>query len=188
MTAKARKTHHELGTEIRGLLTIITQTKRLVLRTWTLEDAPEAYAIWGDPEVMRFVGEPLADSAAAVRTLARADEAQRCHGVSLWAVVEKVSGNIIGACGFHVVEGHTELELAYHFKRSHWRRGFATEAVRACVLYATNTLATNKIIATVRVENHASHAVLENVGFQYERTERIGDVAEERFSLSAHPT
>lgn len=163
---------------------IITDTKRLVLRTWTLGDASDAYAIWGDAEVMRFVSEPLADFAAAIRTVASADEAQRCQGVSLWAVVEKASGDIIGACGFHVVQGHTELELAYHFKRSHWRRGFATEAVRACVLYATKTLGTKRIIAGVHAENRASLAILEHAGFEYERVERVGNFEEKWFSLS----
>jgi ribosomal-protein-alanine N-acetyltransferase len=136
----------------------------------------------GDPEVMRYVGEPFADSEAARRTLARASEAQERYGVSLWAVVEKTSGEIVGACGFHVVFEGSELELAYHFKRSHWGRGFATEAARACVLYAAEVFGTLRLIAAVQVGNTLSRRVLEKIGFRYQRTERAGGVDEEWFS------
>jgi [ribosomal protein S5]-alanine N-acetyltransferase len=132
---------------------------------------------------MRYVGEPLADLDAARRTIERAGEAQQRHGVCLWAVVEKSIGEVVGACGFHRTGEGPELELAYHFKKSNWGRGFATEATRACVLYAREKLAATRIIAGVSPENHASRRVLEKAGFRYERSERTGEADEEWFSL-----
>jgi ribosomal-protein-alanine N-acetyltransferase len=161
---------------------IITKTERLLLRTWEAEDFPDAFDIWGDPGVMRYIGAPLADLDAARRTLARASAAQERYGVSLWAVVEKASGEIVGACGFHVGTEGPELELAYHFKRSQWGRGFATEAARACVLHAAAVFGTVGIMAGVQVGNIASRRVLEKVGFRYKRTESAEGVDEEWFS------
>lgn len=162
---------------------VITETERLVLRTWESNDALDAFGIWGDPDVMRHVGVPLADLDSAHRTLERAAEAQERYGVSLWAVVEKASGEVVGACGFHFVADGPELELAYHFKRSHWGRSFATEAACACVLYATEALAATRIIAGVEVGNAASRRVLEKAGFCYERSDRAAGAHEDWFSI-----
>jgi ribosomal-protein-alanine N-acetyltransferase len=159
------------------------ETERLLLQKWESDDASDAFAIWGDPEVMRYVGEALANLDAAKRTLRRAAEAQERHGVSLWAVVEKGTGEIIGACGFHVLADGPELELAYHFKRSHWRLGFATEAAGACITYGTKTLKATRITAGVEIGNVASRKVLEKAGFRYEGIKRVGEVDEEWFSM-----
>jgi [ribosomal protein S5]-alanine N-acetyltransferase len=166
---------------------VITETERLVLRTWESDDALDAFAIWGDPEVMRYVGAPLADLDSARRTLDRAADAQQRHGVSLWAVVEKASGEVIGACGFHFLADGPELELAYHFKQPFWGRSFATEAASACVFYATETLGATKISAGVGAGNAASRRVLEKVGFHYERLDHSEGVDEEWFSIPSRP-
>jgi RimJ/RimL family protein N-acetyltransferase len=34
----------------------ILETERLVLRTWTLSDAPELFEICADAEVMKYIG------------------------------------------------------------------------------------------------------------------------------------
>ena len=163
---------------------MIIETERLLLRNWGPDDVSAAFAIWGDAEVMRYVGEPLADLEAARRTIDRAAEAQQRHGVCLWAVVEKASGEVVGASGFHIAGEGPVLELAYHFKRLHWGRGFATEAARACVSYATEVLGATRIIAAVRFGNGASRGVLEKAGFRYERLESAGEVDEEWFSMT----
>jgi [ribosomal protein S5]-alanine N-acetyltransferase len=146
---------------------IITETDRLWLRTWEPDDSLDAVELWGDTEVMRY-----------------ASEAQSRDGVSLWAVVEKASGQIVGACGLHLVSEWPVLELAYHFKPRHWRRGFATEAARACVKYAVNTLRAVKITAAVQIGNTASRRVLEKAGFHYDPRECCGIGGEQWFSLS----
>jgi [ribosomal protein S5]-alanine N-acetyltransferase len=163
---------------------VVVETERLALRSWEPGDAPDAFAIWGDAEVMRYVGAPLADHDAARRVLERAAEAQERHGVCLWAAVERASGEVVGACGFHFLAEGPELELAYHFKRAHWGRGFATEAARACVRYARETLRATRIVAGVEAGNAASRGVLEKAGFRFERSERTDGVDEEWFSIT----
>jgi [ribosomal protein S5]-alanine N-acetyltransferase len=149
-------------------MTVILETPRLVLRTWTAEDdAADALEIWGDAEVMRFVGEPFADIEAARRALRRAVAAQEEHGVCIWPVVEKSGGKVVGCCGFHLHEGGPELELVYHFKRAEWGRGYATEAARACLRYGFERLKAPRVVATVLPENEASCRVLEKLGFRY---------------------
>jgi len=56
------------------------------------------------------------------------------HGHGLWAMVLKVSGEMIGDCGLTVqnVNGSDEIEIGYHVRRDLWGQGLATEAARAC--------------------------------------------------------
>ena len=162
---------------------VIIESERLILRTWESNDASAAFAIWGDPEVMRYVGDPFADLKTARRALEGAADAQQRHGVCLWAVIEKATDEVVGACGFHFVAEGPELELAFHFRRAHWGRNLATEAVRSCLHYATETLGAKRIIAGVEIGNAASRRVLEKTGFRFERLDRIGDVEEEWFSI-----
>jgi ribosomal-protein-alanine N-acetyltransferase len=162
---------------------VITETERLRLRTWEPVDFLDAFELWGNPEVMRYVGDPLADHEAARRTLERACEAQSRYGVSLWAMEEKATGKLLGACGFHFVSDWPVLELAYHLKPAHWQQGLATEAARGCVRYGVDVLKAVKITASVQVGNVASRRVLEKLGFHPERIEYCSGVAEEWFTM-----
>jgi ribosomal-protein-alanine N-acetyltransferase len=146
-------------------MTLILETKRLRLRTWTIDDAESAFELWGNSDVMKFVGKPFASVEVARRALQNAIVAQEKHGVSLWAVVEKSSRTVIGCCGFHPHE--TGLELAYHFVPSTWGNGYATEASRACLKYGFEKLDAAKIVAFTHTENIGSYRVLEKLGMKY---------------------
>ncbi len=142
--------------------TVILTTNRLMLRTWSPTDAEAVFEFWGDPEAMKYVDGGLKTDVESVRRgLAIGNAAYLEHGVSLWAVVERSSGRLVGDCGFHVAEDepHT-LELAYHFHPSAWGQGFATEAASACVNWALDTGAARKIVAYTEPENIASERVL----------------------------
>ena len=165
-------------------MTLILETDRLVLRTWTLDDASDALRIWGDAEVMRFVGAPFPDVGVARRALERAIAVQEEHGVCLWAVVEKAGRRIVGCSGFHLYEGGPALELAFHFVPEYWGRGYATEAARACLRHAFERLHAPKVVATVHPENVASRRVLEKVGFIYTHTEEREGEAEMFFEAA----
>jgi RimJ/RimL family protein N-acetyltransferase len=159
------------------------ETPRLLVRTWTEEDAEDAYRIWGNPEVMRFVdnGETLEDVEKARCVLGRAMVAQDALGICLWPVTEKATAQVVGACGFHRHgDGpQLELELGYHFVPEAWGRGFASEAVRACLRHAFEVLGATRVVAMVHPENGASSRVLEKTGFA-----RIGeDQGEDLYEL-----
>jgi RimJ/RimL family protein N-acetyltransferase len=147
---------------------IILETDRLILRTWALEeDADAAFKIWGDAEVMRFVGTPFEGIEVARRALGNALAAQEKYGFCLWAAVEKSSGKVIGCCGFHPYQNGSALELAYHFIPSSWGHGYAAEAAAACVRYGFEELGRSKIVAFTHPDNAASGRVLEKIRMRY---------------------
>jgi len=150
--------------------TLILETPRLILRTWTLEDVPAAGLFYGDPEVMRFLGgKALATPEEVREKVAKRIAHQQKHGFSLWAVIEKATGRLIGACGLTHLEDGPEVEVGYHFARDVWGQGFATEAASACMRLGFERLGLARIVGVVDPANLTSKRVLEKIGLVFER-------------------
>ena len=118
---------------------------RLDLRPFTADDAAAARRVYGDPEVMRFVGD--GDPVSPLRTaqmLADYAAHQARHGFAFWAVIERASGELIGDAGLEVTgQG---IELGYTLARDRWGRGLATEAGRLCVEAADGPLGLRRLV------------------------------------------
>lgn len=145
---------------------IICESSRLLLRTWTPDDAADALEIWGDPKVMEYVDPEgvLRSADDAKSLLGRAIAYQEQHGFCRWAVVEKASGLVVGSCGLYRLPSG-KIDIGYYIKRSYWSRGFGTEATGACVSYAFETLKLKQIWASIIPGNVASQRVLQKLAF-----------------------
>ena len=103
-----------------------------MLRSWAPEDLESAHAYQSDPEVWRYIGDPSRTLDDTRERLERYSGWEREHGYTLWAVVERASGELVGDCGLIPLEGKgPEVELGYRFARAHWGIGYATEAAVA---------------------------------------------------------
>lgn len=120
--------------------------------------------MYGDAEAMRYVGdgEPITKAQCEewIQVTHR-NYAQRGYG--MFALVEAENGAIIGFAGLVHPGGQVEPEVKYALLKSHWGRGFATEAVRGMLAYASERQLA-RVIATVHPDNHASQHVLEKCG------------------------
>ena len=136
-------------------------------------------AVYGDPEVVRFVddGEPLsrADAERWVEVTARNFEV-RGYGMAALSVGDPAE--VVGFCGIVRPGGQEEDEVKYALRRDAWGRGLATEAVAAMLAHGAERHGLRRIIATVAAENGASLRVLQKVGMQPdgERAEPDGSV------------
>src|SRR5450755_3644326 len=80
---------------------VVLETERLLLRHFTEADAESLLLMEKEPDVLRYVGrKPLADLDAyrnKIRTtfLTYYDKP---GGFGAWAIIEKISGDFIGAC------------------------------------------------------------------------------------------
>lgn len=156
---------------------IIIETERLILRTWELTDIEAGYSIWGDKEVLKFIPTATVLTKEQVEaSIRRGIDHQMRFGYQHWAVTLKESGKLIGACGFnHYVSGEEEnpeekgttIELSFHFQRSYWGNGYASEATEACIAYAKENFEAKRIIAGVNRQNVRSVRILEKFGFRY---------------------
>ena len=145
---------------------IVIETEKLLLSVFKEEDVASARRFWGDSEVMEQSGGPL-----ALDLLPKVLESYaKCHeknGLSMYAVTEKSSGEIIGSAGFNVRESVEKIELVYHFSKRSWGKGYATEAAKACIQLAKQNPSVKLLYASANPENAASVKILDKLGFEF---------------------
>jgi RimJ/RimL family protein N-acetyltransferase len=147
---------------------VTLRTARLELRRFTTADLGALDAVFGDPEVMRYVGERRAPwSPDEIRAaLTRVDAHWAAHGFGPLAVVVKADGELLGECGLQVLEEGPDVELAYTLARGAWGRGYATEAAGAVLAWGFGALGLERVVGVTYPENAASQRVLEKVGMR----------------------
>lgn len=140
-------------------------TERLVLRPLTEDDEEAVFRILNDETTTAGVSwrQPTREGARA--WLHRRIEDDRTRGASMSAVEQRGTSEVVGLCGFFPRE--SQLELGYVIHAQFWRRGFAKEAVRACVEQAVRS--GYRIYATIRPMNGASIRVAESAGLRLTR-------------------
>jgi len=94
---------------------IVYETKRLYLCVFNDSHLDSVKEFWDDEEVMA-----LCDGSSSSNVLVRVIEGYRkCHeinGLSVYAVKDKESNEIIGAAGFNCMNSLSDVELIYHYK------------------------------------------------------------------------
>lgn len=156
----------------------LIETERLFLRVFSPEDLEAAKTFWGDAEVMKESGGAASPEVLPVIL----DGYRKCHderGLSVYAVVEKSSGTVIGAAGFNIAYSVQDIELIYHFSRASWGKGYATEAAKACLELAQTHGNVKKLHASADPENQNSTKILEKIGFIYQGMKWFDDTNQE---------
>ncbi|MCP2034652.1 RimJ/RimL family protein N-acetyltransferase [Planomicrobium sp. HSC-17F08] len=159
-------------------MTKIMESDRLLLRVFSKQDASAADRFWGDSEVMAASGGPT-----PIDVLPRVLESYRqCHvenGISVYAVIEKASGKVIGAAGFNVQGSLEQVELIYHFAKDSWGKGYATEAAQVCVDLAKEHPGVHMITTSAAPGHESSIHVLRKAGLQYLEMRWFDDTGQE---------
>ena len=150
----------------------IIQTRRLVLRNFSLTDQEAMEALFGNPEVM-FFGDGVQTSEWVGDWLEqRIHDARQHPERGLWAVTTANTDEAIGYCGltyYPNIDGQGETEIGYRLARPHWGKGYATEAARAVRDYAFHQLGLTRLIAMIDPANAASIRVAEKLQLRYEK-------------------
>jgi RimJ/RimL family protein N-acetyltransferase len=149
------------------------ETERLVLRPWRLDDDVAACAIYGAPEVSRWLCPMLpavADPADMRTTLARWIADTDTEGLPLgrWAVTEKSSQQLVGGVALlPLPPGCTDLEIGWQVAPSAWGRGYGAEAGHAVAHQALVDAGVTEVFAVVRPGNHKGIATARRVGMEW---------------------
>jgi ribosomal-protein-alanine N-acetyltransferase len=143
------------------------QTERLVLRRPIVADAPVVFAAYsGDPEVTRYLSWPRHTSVSQTKAFIKFSEEEWTRWSAGPYIIETRDGDLIGGTGFSF-QTTQRAETGYVLRRSHWGRGYATEALRALMPVAV-TLGIRELYAFCHVMQLASCRVLEKCGFSRE--------------------
>jgi RimJ/RimL family protein N-acetyltransferase len=148
-------------------------TTRLLLRPFTLADAPRVQLLAGDYRVAQYtrrLPHPYEDGIAEA-WIAKHPAAFAEGKTVTFAIVIRAdrnsSGNeeiLIGAIGLEIDAAANAAELGYWLGVPYWNQGFATEAARAVVAYAFDTLRIAHLHACHFIANPASGRVLRKAG------------------------
>ena len=147
------------------------RTPRLVLRQWRESDLEPFAALNADPEVMRHFPAPFTrEQSDALAERHRSRIAER--GWGRWAVEVAHSGEFIGAVGLEKTAFRAHftpaVEVGWRLARSHWGRGYATEAARAAIAFGLDELRLDEIVSFAPVANDRSRRVMERLGMAHD--------------------
>ena len=150
-----------------GHLAVIAETPRLQLRRLTADDVDALVVVYGDSDVVRWVGDhqplPRADCERWVDVTHR-NYVRRGYG--MFAIDLREGERAVGFCGLVHPGDQPEAEIKYALRQDQWGRGLATEAARALLAWGAAQCGLRRVIATAAPQNEASHRVLLKAGLR----------------------
>jgi len=147
----------------------VLQGPRVRLRAQRADDVPALFALYSDPQVMRYW------SAAPFTHLQQAQEKFEFHdrGVRAgefvqWAIVRDDDA-LIGTCSlFELSAANRRASFGYALASAQWGNGYALEAARLVVEHAFDVIGLRRLEADVDPRNLASLRLLDRLGFTRE--------------------
>ena len=148
------------------------ETPRLILRPWTLADAPFYERMSQDIGYNCFVppGIYLArDRSEVLAKIQQRIDTYSQHAIGKWPIFRKSDGVFLGTAGADLFdfEGQRQLELGYRLLLEHWEQGYATEAAGAVLAYLFNSLKAQSVFGFAVAQNKGSIRILQKLGFRY---------------------
>jgi len=153
---------------MKGLPTI--ETDRLLLRPFTLADAPDVQRLASERDIASTtlnIPHPYEDGMAEQWIEAHEERYEKGE-LANFAVVLRSDDSLIGSIGLSINQQHADAELGYWIGKPYWNRGYCTEAAEAVVRYGFEVLGLKRICACHFKRNPASERVLRKIGMTHE--------------------
>jgi RimJ/RimL family protein N-acetyltransferase len=169
------------------------ETERLRFRLIERSDFNHWLPFFEDPESFRYWNAPLQPPKIECarwydKQFGRYDE--NLGGMN--ALIEKLSGKLVGHCGLLVqrIDSSLELEIGYSLLPEFWNTGFATEAAMKCRDVAFSRNYSPSLISIISLTNTPSARVAEKNGMiidkqtvYYNNPVNIFRITREKWSL-----
>ena len=157
-----------------SLSTPTLHTARLRLRPFNDSDANALFAMHSNVFVRRYWDAPPWSERRRAERFITACRQIAEEGTGVRLAVDRVSdGAFIGWSGLtRWNPDYRSVSMGYCFDDAAWGQGYATEAARALLQWAFDTLDMNRVQAETDTRNAASARVLEKLGFVREGTFR----------------
>ena len=155
--------------------TKIIETERLLLRPFTVADAPAAYRNWcAEEAVTRFLTwPPHADESVTEAVMADWAASYADPAFYQWAIELKSLGEPIGSISVVAQSEHVRaLSVGYCIGSRWWRQGITTEAFRALIPFFFEEVGADRVEARHDPANPNSGRVMRACGLTYEGTLR----------------
>jgi [ribosomal protein S5]-alanine N-acetyltransferase len=156
---------------------IIIETERLILRKFTIEDAPFILELLNTPSWLRFIGDRNVRNVEDAKQflINRYIKGYETQGFGFYAVIEKVTQESIGMCGLMKRDTLDDVDIGFAFMPNFVGKGYGFEAASATLKYANDELHLSKVIAIVNPENVASITLIKKIGLHFEKMIQMSD-------------
>ena len=143
------------------------ETDRLRLRPWTRDDFDVLHGWTSDPRMMTHMGRPPLTRGETRAMLERTLQHYDREGFGVWIAEDRAGGEPVGRCGLSYHRAWPDDPEAGWWIAPEWQgRDLATEAGRASVAYAFDTLGVDRVVSICIEENVASRRVMAKLGFE----------------------
>lgn len=151
---------------------------RLIFRPYTMEDLDFYASLWGNPEVVRYIGRGKTKTYQEAKiSMENWLFPQYEEGLGLYAMTLKSNHQLIGHAGLvnQKIGEKKEVEIGYWLMPDQWGKGFAKEASIAFKNYGLYELNYEKLISLINPDHPASIFVARKTGLSYEKTVRFNE-------------
>ena len=159
------------------------ETERLRLRGILLDDWRALHRHYSDPSCTKYTFRRALSEGESWRAMAGMAGHWVLRGYGPYALVEKVSGAVMGAAGLWYPGDFPEAEIKWLLLPEFWGKGFASEAVRKIQEISFQYLALQPI-SLILAGNEASRRLASAVGAFHERDIPFRD---ETWMVYRHP-
>lgn len=145
-------------------------TDRLRLRQLGADDVEAVMALFGDPQILRFLNQSPTDTPdKALALIDWLNGHYARHEAVQWAITLRDTDRMIGTCGVYGWEReHRRVDIGYHILYQEWGKGYATEATHAMIDWSFANLDLHRIQADCTDGNTGSERVMLKCGFRLE--------------------
>jgi len=147
------------------------ETDRLLLRQLTMNDAEALFSYRSNAEVNKYQGwipKSVADAHEFITTKI-VTEVNITDSWFQLAIILTESGEMIGDVGLHFLDvDDFQVEVGCTLNHLFQGKGYATEALKACINYLFHHLNKHRVIASVDPRNIQSIRLIERLGFRKE--------------------
>lgn len=143
----------------------ILETKRLIIREYSMDDFNDLYKLLSDPVTMKYYPKAY-DEIGTKRWIDWSLQNYKKYGFGWWALILKETGEFIGDCGITMqnIDGQILPEIGYHIYKDYWRKGYAKEAASAIKDWAFKHTTFTELYSYMSSDNVASYSTAESIG------------------------
>jgi RimJ/RimL family protein N-acetyltransferase len=146
---------------------VISETERLILRTWRDDDRAPYLATCNTPTVTAHLNGPSSDEEIDA-AFGRIAKSQVEHGFSFWAIERKTDRALLGFCGLRICDDlerpvHGEIEIGWRLREDAWGQGYACEAAQAVLDWAWANLDAQHVVSFTVPANEPSWRLMERL-------------------------
>ena len=146
------------------------ETERLLLRPFCAVDAADCLLNWAaDPDVFRWISMEVQSRKEIEEWLAGAEEVYKSLETYYWAIVEKVTGKVVGEIYIDDLSNrNNRCEISWKIGSAFWNQGYTTEAAKKIISFLQKEVGMHRIQAKCCIKNFASERVMQKIGMKKE--------------------